>query len=438
MNSQTLKKFFFLIKMITMRKSIFTALFALAAFAMHAQTVEDVYKALDKKNMDKAKESVDKLTADPNSKSADAWFAKAQVYNNLAVDDKYKTAVPDAYEQAFEAFRKAYEIDPNNKRMLLELYKSGFVAYEGVANKAAASYQANNLDVAFDSYKRALDYGAWLNSKNLSYNGYSVPKLDTGMIFMTGYIAMKQDKKDDAAIYFSRLANAKVNSEPDYVIPYQFLTYTAKSKKDEENFKKYDALGRQLYPKDPYFVTINLDHARENNNFPELFNAYDQLIVLQPDSLNNNISYASEMFGYLYKSSDTRPADFDAVAGRIETNLKRTLDANYETLNSNLILAQLYYNQGVDMATEADKIRSTKPEDIKKKNEWKTKAISKYDQAIPYSEKVAAELEAKTTVLKLSEKAMMKNMYIMLEEMYNMKGNKPKAEEYNKKYSAIK
>jgi tetratricopeptide (TPR) repeat protein len=396
-----------------------------------------VYKQLEKKNLDKAKEAVDKLTADPNQKSSDAWFAKAQVYNTLAIDDKYKAQIPDAYEQAFEAFKKAYELDPNNKRMILELYKTGFVAYEGVANKAATSYQANNLDVAFNSYKRSLDYGAWLNSKNLSFNGYSVPKLDTGMIFMAGYTAMKQDHTDDAITYYARLANAKINTEADYVIPYQYLTYHAKTAKNAEDFKKYDALGRQLYPKDPYFVTIALDYARESNNFPDLFNAYDQLIVLQPDSLNNNLSYASEMFGYLFKNSDTKPADFDAIAGKIETNLQKTLAANYETLNSNLILAQLYYNQGVDLATEADKIRSTKPEDVKKKNDYKAQAIAKYDKAIPYSEKVAAEQETKGAT-KLSEKAMLKNMYIMLEEMYNLKGNKAKADEFNKKYAAMK
>jgi len=145
-----------------MRKTIIAALFITAGFAARAQSVDDALKQLDK-NRDKAKEAVDKLTADPaNAKNADAWYAKAQVYNALATDDKYKASIPDAYDQAFDAFKKAYEADPNNKRMMLDLYKTGFVAYEGVANRAAAAYQANNLNAAFEGYKKTLEDGEYL------------------------------------------------------------------------------------------------------------------------------------------------------------------------------------------------------------------------------------------------------------------------------------
>src|ERR1700742_2301514 len=107
-----------------MRKFFFTITLALTAFIVKAQTVDDVVKRLDKKDNEKAKELIDKLTSDPNSKNAEAWFIKAQVYNALAIDDKFKDQVPDAYEQAFDAWEKAYAIDPNNKRMLLDAYKT--------------------------------------------------------------------------------------------------------------------------------------------------------------------------------------------------------------------------------------------------------------------------------------------------------------------------
>src|ERR1700751_3855660 len=101
------------LKQRNMRKSIITALFAIATLVAGAQ-VDDALKQLGKNN-DKAKEAIDKLTADPaNAKNADVWYAKAQIYNAIATDDKLKASVPDAYDQAFEAFRKAFEIDPNN------------------------------------------------------------------------------------------------------------------------------------------------------------------------------------------------------------------------------------------------------------------------------------------------------------------------------------
>src|SRR6266496_3381016 len=145
-----------------MRKPIITALLAIVTLVAGAQNVGDATKLLGKSN-DKAKETIDKMAADPNNaKNAEVWYAKAQIYNALATDDKFKTSVPDAYEQAFEAFKKAYDIEPNNKRMLLDLYKTGFVAYEGVANRAAAAYQANNMAAALEAYKKALEYGDYL------------------------------------------------------------------------------------------------------------------------------------------------------------------------------------------------------------------------------------------------------------------------------------
>ncbi|HEV8507439.1 MAG TPA: hypothetical protein VGQ53_18635 [Chitinophagaceae bacterium] len=423
-----------------MRKTIIAAIFIITGFAATAQSVEDALKQLGKKN-DKAKEAIDKITADPaNAKNADAWYAKTQIYNVLATDDNYKTSIPDAYDQAFEAFKKAYDADPNNNRMKLELWKNAFVAYEGVANRAAGAYQANNMNAAFEGYKKTIEYGDYLKSKNLSYSGYSVPKVDTGMVFMAGYTAMKLDKTDDALKYFAQLADAKIGKETDYVIPYQFLAYQYKSRKDEANFKKYVELGRQVYPKDPYFVTIKIDWARENNNYPELFNGYEELIALQPDSLNNSLSYASEMFDYLFiKNPDKKPADYDAVATKIETQVNKTLSKDYDPLSSNLIIGQLYYNQGLDQATESDKVKGTKAEDTKKKADLKAKAAAKYNQSIPHIEKVTSLLEQKgVAALTGKEKSTLRNMYIMLGDMYKATGNKSKADEYDKKYSSLK
>lgn len=256
---------------------------------------------------------------------------------------------------------------------------------------------------------------------------------------MAGFTAMKQEKSDDAAKYFARLADAKIGKEPDYVIPYQFMASYYRTKKDEANFKKYVDLGRQIYPNDPYFVTIKIDEARATDNYPELFDAYEELIAMQPDSLSNVLSYASEMFDYLYvKNGDKKPADYEAIAAKIETNVKKTLAKDYEPLSSNLIIAQLYYNQGQETATEADKIKSTKPDDVKKKNDLKAKTIAKYEQALPYTEKVASTLEEKGATANTREKHILKNMYIMLGDMYTAKGNKAKADEYDKKWAAMK
>jgi len=251
---------------------------------------------------------------------------------------------------------------------------------------------------------------------------------------------MKLNKNDDAIPYFTKFADAKIGKEADYVIPYQFLVYQYKTKKDEANFKKYDELGMQVYPNDPYFTTIKLDWARDNNDYPGLFKAYEELIAKQPDSLSNNLAYASDMFDYLFiKNPDSKPADYDAIASKIEDQIKITLAKDYEPLSSNLIISQLYYNQGLDMQTEADKIKGTKPDDVKKKADLKAKAIAKYDLAIPYTQKVVSLMEQKdAATLTAKEKHTLKNMYLMLSDMYGAKNDKAKADEFDKEYTSIK
>ena len=54
-----------------MRKTIIASIFIITGFVAGAQSVDDALKQLGKKN-DKAKESIDKMTADPaNAKNAD-------------------------------------------------------------------------------------------------------------------------------------------------------------------------------------------------------------------------------------------------------------------------------------------------------------------------------------------------------------------------------
>jgi len=112
------------------------------------------------------------------------------------------------------------------------------------------------------------------------------------------------------------------------------------------------------------------------------------------------------MFDYLFiKNPDKKPADYDAIGAKIETQVNKTLSKDYDPLSSNLIIGQLYYNQGLDQATESDKVKGTKPEDTKKKADLKAKAVAKYNQAIPHIEKVTSMLEQKGVSLTVHVRA---------------------------------
>jgi tetratricopeptide (TPR) repeat protein len=420
-----------------MQKLVFSIALAFFAFVANAQSAEDVAKMLDKKKFKEAKEGIDKLTA--NSNDAYAWLLKAQVYNAISTDEALKASVPDACETSFEAYKKAYDANPNLNQIKLDFYQTAYRAYDCVGSKAAMAFQSSKYPEALDTYKKLLSYGNYLNSKNLTNNGYP-PKFDTAVIFYVGYIAMKLDKEEDAVTYFSKIANAKIGKDADYIIPYQFLAYTFKEKKDEENFKKYANLGSQLYPTSPYFAALKIDWGRDNNNYQEIFAGYDELIPLQPDSMKHYLIYANDIFEYAFvKNPDKRPDDFEKLAPKVDSLLKITLAHGYDSLNSYMLLTGLYYNQGLDLASAADKIKtSTKPDDVKKRKDLMTKAIAYYDKAIPYAEHAVKLMEVlPQSGMKSSEKQRLKNLYGWLSDMYRAKGNKPKTDEFDKKWDAV-
>ena len=59
----------------------------------------------------------------------------------------------------------------------------------------------------------------------------------------------------------------------------------------------------------------------------------------------------------LLKNADKKPADYDATAAKIETQVNKTLSKDFDPLSSNLIIGQLYYNQGLD---HGNRIRQSK------------------------------------------------------------------------------
>ncbi|MDP9229478.1 MAG: hypothetical protein M3O67_02255, partial [Bacteroidota bacterium] len=71
-----------------MRKLIFTALIAFLTVALYAQKIEDVKELIGKKDWDKAKEKVDAFLANAkNAQSAEGWYYKGVIYNELAKKD---------------------------------------------------------------------------------------------------------------------------------------------------------------------------------------------------------------------------------------------------------------------------------------------------------------------------------------------------------------
>src|SRR5690349_13719465 len=89
-----------------MRKLVLSLLLAVSITGLNAQKLDDVKEKIQKGKFGEAKEKIDKVLADPkNASSADAYFYKAQIYQNLSKTD------PAALAEALGAMKKYMELE---------------------------------------------------------------------------------------------------------------------------------------------------------------------------------------------------------------------------------------------------------------------------------------------------------------------------------------
>ena len=131
-------------------------------------------------------------------------------------------------------------------------------------------YNANNFEDAYNNFKKCLAVSEYLTEKKIS-----TVQLDTSVILYTGISAEKVNKKDDAAIYYSKLADAKVSGEGMGEI-YKWLADYYSQKKDTEKAQKYLTTGKELYPKDTFWAGFELDMARDKGERKDVYAKYEE------------------------------------------------------------------------------------------------------------------------------------------------------------------
>jgi hypothetical protein len=424
-----------------MKKIILTGLFFLMALpVLFAQDAKKLKAYLDAKQYDKAKAEVDAAVA-KNPSDGLALYYKSKVYALLGADAQFKTTVPDAREQAFEAFKKAVDTDKENKVMFAltqDQYKPIFDMYTGYYDAGAEAFNNGatkgnkaDFDQALTMFKNADMVGRYIFSKK-----WALSELDTQLVLTMGKAAINAGKKEEAAIYLKRLADANVtgtaNDKASYQLPYQWLSFYYKDIKDEANFLKYTALGKKYFPKDDYYDAVMLDYYRDKKDYPSLFKKYDEITAAFPDSVQYHFNYANEAFIYVYNSdAGTKIENREQLLKNISSGLQKVLTAKPNDVNTNWLLGQYYYNTGIDLKEQAIAIKGTKPEDVKKKADLNAQAKDIISKAIPYAEKALLNLEAE---FKKSNKSRYKSIADLMQRIYTTLNQADKVKIYQAKY----
>lgn len=432
-----------------MKKMVLTALLAAVGFLSQAQKIEKAKDLLSKKKLTEAKTEIEAVLAvEKNKTSADAWYQKAKIYGAIAGDSSLKGTVPDARNTAFEAMKTYLDLESKEKdaakrniQLTLDNNTPLIDLYTGYSKDAASFYNASNYNDAFVNFKNSLAIFDLMSARNI------IPiKLDTTTTLYAGISAEKAQKPDDAAIYYGKIAEAKAKGE-GFVEIYKWLADYYRRKDDVTNASKFSALGREVYPADQFWTGFELDMAREKGNKDDLFKKYEQVIKENPDNFLFLFNYGVELYQTGYDpDASKRPSNSKDLINKAIEVMSKTLEKKPDYANANMVLGQIFYNQGVEINNENKNIRPAgnvklTPEQLKKKEDLRVETAKKFDQALPYLVKVDELLDSQGK-LKMEDKDNLKNaldlLIIINEEKVNQLEQKKRQAEAKKDVAGVK
>lgn len=427
-------------------KSLFlTVLLATAGLFAFAQKIDKAKDLLSKKKYAEAKAEIDGVLAnEKNKNNSEAWYVKASVYNEISKDAALKSTVPDAKTQAFEALKtyvaledqnvkdstKRYmQLNVENKKPLVDIYANFF-------QDASTYYNAGNYNDALTNFKSSMAVFDMMSKK-----GFTTQKLDTLNTLYAGIAAEKANKPDEAAIYYSSIAANKAKGEGFNEI-YKWVANYYQQKGDAANAAKYLALGKEVYPNDPFWPEFELETLSGQSDKTALYNKYEELIKANPDSSRYHFNYAVELYKDAYNDDSTkRPSNGKEMIEKAISHLQTSIQQNGEMANAHFLLGQIYFNQGNDINTYNKTIRpktgaKLTAAELKKKEDLRAEMNKKFDLAIPEFEKLDALIGGKSK-LKSEDKNYLKNAYDNLITMYELRQNREKADMYTEKFNNV-
>jgi hypothetical protein len=416
-----------------MQKSILTTLLVtLLSVAAMAQDIDAIRDLAGKSKWAEAKAGIDKyLAIEKNAKKGDGWYLKSVIYNTVSRDTALSGQNPTAKMDAFEAYKKYLELDKDAFEGKLNQHSTLFDVAFGYLQKAGENFNAKKYEEALTGFQNAEVVEEYIVKKAFVYGDFSFPVYDTQLYLNVAAAAVNAKKEDIALEYYKKIADKKIKG-PSYEEIYRYIADKYAEKKDETNLQKYLALGKEMYPADPFWNQLELSTAGDDKK--KLFAKYDELSAKTPGDYSLHYNYAVELFNYAFVG-DKRPDDFAAVETKIPGVIKKAIDAN-STLEANMLMCRYSFAHINDLGDAINAIKGTKPDDVKKRSELTAALNKRYDEMLPFATANYETLNAKPT-LKAGEKGTMKLVCSMLLEYWERKKDTVKAKMYSDKMKSI-
>lgn len=390
-----------------MKRTFFLLTVCLSTLLVKAQKIEDIKNMLILNKYQQAKTEVDKGMSNPKfTAKPEAYLLKTAVYAGLSMVDGTK-GTPQAEQYANDAeaaFNKYKELEPAMPLITDPIYQNGPVnLYSGYYASGYEDYNNKKWEESFGKFKKAADLSDILIAKKIL-----TTTLDTNVVILAAITAEQSNKKDEAAKYYTRLADAKVTGE-GFESVYRYLVNYSFTKKDMVNFEKYRALGKQLFPNSEYFTYDKTDFAVGlETDFTAKLKSLEEVLAGDPNNYKANEILGEIIYDTLNSRVDNAvmPANADELEAKMITAFTKAAAAKPDLENPWLYIGDHFINKAVKVNTEREAFAKemkarTKPgamaskEDIAKRDMLDKKYSETLDGAREPYEKAAAMFAVK-------------------------------------------
>jgi hypothetical protein len=421
-----------------MKKVLIFSLMLVIGARSFAQSLEDIKKMFNSKQLAPAKIAIDKYFSDAkNANNDEGLYYKGKIYNELSKDPA--TPKVDAYNYkliAFEAFKLQQVNDKKDIRMTFEQHLPYLDLYGGFYDVGVSEFNAKNFASSYNAFSKAQMMENFIIERKYQYEGFKANKLDTALLINMAAAALNAADTVNALKSYRTITDAGIVGK-DYEQVYEFLVSYYNSKKDAVNLDPMLAKAKVAYPQNTFWDAIETENISKSGDKKAIFARYETLLAKDPTNFINGYNYSIELYNSIYVKDYTTIDS--ATSSKLISVLKATIP-NDKGNDANMLLSNHLFNVAADYSSRATLIKEgklAKPADLKKKKDLNAKAIAKMDELIPYAE-ASLKYFAAQPKLTVNQKIKYQQVLTNLSDVYNAKANPKKAAEYDKMKAAIK
>lgn len=412
-----------------MKKLFVSLLFCSASIAVMAQRAKVISadEAFKNKDLEKAKSDIETALQHEKTKNdAKAWYVKGKVFEELATKNKSAAQA----DTAFEAFKKALDINPKLPDALLELNQRMFNVYATIANQGYANLNDQQWDSSYRYFKKAFDVADYYNSKNV---GGSIPR-DTSMIFYAGYSAHQAGLKDEAFVNLKEAMKLKFHTEPALFV---VLAQQYEERGDNANWIGTIDSAKKYFPTDKRFNDMEMLYYSKTGKTAEMLGMLEKKVLENPNDVAMLLDYAIRVDNVANprdpKNGEDlpKPSNYDELMAKAEASYKKVLDMKPDDATANFQLGALYFNRAVAFNKELNAMES-KDQGTPKGKALQAKMEELMNQALPFFEKADQGFSAQGK-LEAGDRRTYESALYALQKIYAIKSQNDKVEEVRKK-----